>query len=251
MRLLADCGNSAIKLALAHDGGIWSHARLAPEPSALSGFAQEHLAAIDELVVLPGSAANADVIARWWADAAGVKPLRTIGREVAVPGLGQYPGMGLDRVVAGLVAARQEGRPVVVVDAGTATTLAAWAIQAPVCPTTLPRFLGGLIAPGARACSVGLSSLAPALPSVEPLPPGASARQHDTRGALAGALAIGHPAMIAACLARLRQETGIETAVITGGNAGALIDAGVLPRLAYRPTLVLEGIEEMCRREQP
>ena len=37
-----------------------------------------------------------------------------------------------------------------------------------------PRFEGGLILPGARACLAGLSAQAPALPLVEPLPPDAT-----------------------------------------------------------------------------
>lgn len=247
MRLLADCGNTAIKLALTHDGGIWTHERLDAKPEALSGFVQPHREAISELVVLPGSNAHTMMLRRWWLEMGSGKPLRTIGAEIPMPDLGQYPGCGADRVLAGLVACRQQGKPVVVVDAGTATTLTAWRFIAHAEPARRIVFLGGLIAPGAKACSVGLTAMAPALPVVEPLGPATGALQHDTHGAIAAAIGIGYGPMIGACLARVQKESGIQEVVLTGGNASHLIEAGLISRLAYRPSLVLEGIEELCR----
>jgi pantothenate kinase type III len=247
MRLLADCGNSTIKLGLAHDGGIWSHERVPPREDALTAFVQPHLRGIDELVVLPGSRAHAELIASWWARAGAGKPLRRIGAEIAVPDLGQYPTCGTDRVLAGLVACAQEGRSLVVVDAGTATTLTAWRYEAHADVARRTTFLGGLIAPGAKACAVGLSALAPALPVVEPLGPEAGACQRDTHGAIAAAIGIGHGAMIGACLERLRRESSIAEVIATGGACIALIATGIVPRLSYRPSLVLEGMEELVR----
>jgi hypothetical protein len=49
--------------------------------------------------------------------------------------------------------------------------------------------------------------------------------------------------MVAACLAALRRDSGIDAVLATGGDVQRLIDAGVVPRLACRPSLVLEGIE--------
>jgi len=248
MRLLADCGNTSIKLALAHDGGIWSHARVEPTPQGIGAFVQPHLAALDELVCLAGSARHAAVLAAWWAGASA-RPLRTIGRDLAVPALGQYPGCGVDRVLAGLVAVPQEGRSVVVVDAGTATTLTAWLLAPDATPAV--RFGGGLIAPGVGACSAGLSQLAPVLPMVTPSAFTVSSQQHDTRGALAAALGIGYPALVGALRDRLVADAGITRCLLTGGNAGLLLEAGVFARIDYRPTLVMEGIEEWCRRSPP
>jgi pantothenate kinase type III len=247
VRLIADCGNSAVKLALAHDGGIWTHERLRPEEAALTAFIGPHRSALDELVLLPGSRAHADLLRSWWVKTVPGKPLQAVGAELPLPDLGQYEGCGADRVLAGLVATRQEGKPVIVVDAGTATTVTGWHFEPQAEPERRVRFLGGVIAPGARACIAGLSAAAPALPVVEPASPGASARQHDTRGAIAAAVGIGYGAMIGACIERLKNETGIATVVVTGGNASQLIEANVVPRLAYRPTLVLEGIEELAR----
>jgi pantothenate kinase type III len=227
MHLLADCGNTTIKLALADRGGLWLFARVPPDESSLDAFLDAHDGDVDDLVSVPGSAANAARVALWWTRAGRGRPSHVVGRELALPALGQYPTCGADRVLAGLAAAAHG--PAVVVDAGTATTLTAWHEG--------PRFGGGLILPGARACLAGLAAQAPALPLAPPLAADASACQHTTPGAIGAAIGIGYPAMVAACAARVCAESGIATVVVTGGAAGTLsLSASV------RPSLVLEGL---------
>ncbi len=249
MRLLADCGNSTIKLGLAHEGGIWLDARLEPGESPLDGFIKDHDAAITELAVMPGAKANTALVERWWARIGRGRRLRMLGGDgLALPDLGQYPNCGADRVLAGLVACVQERKSLVVLDAGTATTVTAWVYKREERDALRAvRFVGGLILPGARSCIIGLAAQAPALPVVEPLGPGASARQHDTVGAIAAAVGIGYGPMVAACLLKLERESGIHDNLATGGNCGLLVESQVISRLAYRPTLVLEGLEMLCR----
>ena len=155
-------------------------------------------------------------------------PVRTVGRDLPLPDVDQYPGMGLDRIVAGLAVPA----PVVVVDAGTACTLTAWVAG--------PRLRGGLILPGIRACAAGLHALAPALPEVAPGGDDPCAR--TPAEAIANGLAIGWPGLVGAALARLRAVTGISTVVATGGDADRLAEAGVLARSWIRPDLVLDGL---------
>lgn len=252
MRLLADCGNSTIKLALAHDGGIWLDARLPAGEAALDGFIKDHDAGITELAVMPGGRLNTDAIERWWARVGRGRRMRMVGAAgpagLALPDLGQYPNCGADRVLAGLVACAQERRSLVVLDAGTATTVSAWLFtREERDPLLSVRFAGGLILPGARSCILGLTTQAPALPLVEPLGPSASARQHDTIGAIGAAIGIGYGPMVAACMLKLERESGIHDNLATGGNCSLLIESQVVTRLAYRPTLVLEGLELLCR----
>jgi pantothenate kinase type III len=235
MRLLADCGNSTVKLALVHQGGVWLHDRLAGDAAALTAFIAPHREAISELVVLATGRTATVVLA--WAATQGW-PLRHIGVEVPLPDVGQYPGCGLDRVCAGLAAVAQEGA-CVVIDGGTATTITAWGADG--------RMLGGLILPGAAACLRGIAVDAPALPLVTPLAADASALQRDTAGALGAAVGIGYPAMVAACAARVQHEAALTALVVTGGNAPAWL-GGVLPRRAYRPSLVCEGMEVALKR---
>jgi len=219
--ILADCGNTAVKLARGSE-----RVRLPPDQVAAWLAAQP----ADGLVLLPGAAAAAAQVRQAWSG-----PLVEIGRDIQLPARGQYAGMGADRVVAGLAA----GPAVIVVDAGTATTLTAW--------DATGRFAGGLILPGVHAMIAGLSHRAPALPVVEPLGRDAPAAQHDTRGAIAAGAGIGHAGMVEACLARLRLETRIERIVVTGGGAEALD----LADAEHRPWLVLEGMMELWDRRAP
>lgn len=218
MLLYADCGNTRIKVGLAGQ-----RACLLPDADALEGWLGDREPS--GLIMLPGAAASAEVVRTWWPG-----ERREAGSDLPAPDRGQYPGMGLDRVVAGLAA----GPDCIVVDAGTATTLTAWDGSG--------RFAGGLILPGAHAMLAGLVARAPALPLVEPGPPISSAAQRDTRGAIAAGAGIGHPAMVAACLIRLRDETGITRVVATGGGAETLAAAEVFPATAIRPWLVLDGL---------
>lgn len=215
-RILADCGNTAVKLGFGRE-----RLRLSTEAAAAWLRAQD----ADELVLLPTARAAADALRAAWRGR-----LRTVGQDLALPDLGQYQGMGLDRIAAGLAAPH----PAIVIDAGTATTLTAW--------DAAGRFAGGLILPGPHAMIAGLRASAPALPLVEPLGAGAAAARHDTPGAIAAAAGIAHPAMVRACLERLAAETGIASAVLTGGGAPELAAALRLPIL---PWLVLEGMERL------
>ncbi|MBA3685399.1 MAG: hypothetical protein H0W72_09180, partial [Planctomycetes bacterium] len=72
------------------------------------------------------------------------------------------------------------------------------------------------------------------------------ALQRDTVAAIGAALGIGYGAMVGACLARLRAETGIEAVIVTGGAAMPLLGRE-LPRSSYRPSLVVEGMELLAR----
>jgi pantothenate kinase type III len=253
MRLIADCGNTCVKLALYDAGRMTAYARLQPQMQSLDAWIGLHHAQASELVLLPGAAATAGLVEGWWADNGGGRPLRVIGGDgeldLPVPDLGQYPGCGMDRVLAGFCAGTSERQSVVVVDVGTATTLTAWLVRPDLPdPVAAIRFAGGLILPGMRACLTGLVAKAPALPLVEPLGPDASARQRDTAGAIAAAIGIGYGPMVAACLLKLQRETNIHHEVVTGGDADQLMTARLAHAKALRPTLVLDGIDSWCRR---
>ncbi|MEK7412956.1 MAG: type III pantothenate kinase [Planctomycetota bacterium] len=224
MILFADCGNTAVKFALGS-----SRVRMLPDPQLFDQWLNNRVA--EELILLPGAAHASNVVRQWW-----TKTVRIVGTDIALPECGQYPGMGLDRIVAGL--ATPPGS--IVIDAGTATTLTVWGTDG--------RFAGGLIMPSPQAMIAGLSVRAPALPAPEPADSSARAAQHDTRGAIAAAAGIGHPAMVAACVERLRQETHLERVVITGGGADELVRSGRMPGMEQRPWLVLEGMEMLSKR---
>ncbi len=248
MRLLADCGNTSVKLALAEGRTVQAFARLKADPAQLSAAIYEHAGAIEELVLLPGNWRNSDVVRTWWAGVCCDLPVRTIGDEILLPVVGQYPGMGVDRIVAGIAACVLERQPVLVVDAGTATTIGAWYHDGRSEPPAGCRFLGGLILPAARTCLAGLAAMAPALPLVEPLGPGSSAAQRSTVAAIGAAMGIGYGPMVAACLIKLSRETGIRTTVFTGGNVDLLVDSQVAHRDRVREQLTMDGLAWLAER---
>ncbi|HAT10553.1 MAG TPA: hypothetical protein DCS97_08165 [Planctomycetes bacterium] len=210
LKILCEFGNTSVKFS--HAGRRW---RTSPDEAAV--WLAQH--ADRELVL----AATAD------ASALAHPRIRIVGRDIPLPDLGQYPGMGLDRVLAGLAA----GPGCIVIDAGTATTLTAW--------DHAGRFAGGLILPGVHALVAGLVARAPALPAVAPLPSSSPAAQRDTRGAIAAGAGIGHAAMVRGCLERLRLETACPRTVLTGGG---MDDLGIADA-ERRPWLVLEGLESL------
>ena len=230
MRLLADCGNTTVKLALADASGLHRAARVNPAAVHFTGFINGDDTHITSLDVLAVSLATSAPLLAWWREHGAGRPVRQAGKDLPIPDLGQYPGCGSDRVLAGLAASR--GGPVVVVEVGTATTISAWG----------PQFAGGLILPGVRTCLAGLHFCAPALPLVEPLGPEALAAQHTTAGAMGAAVGIGYGPMVAACLLKLVRETGIRRALATGGDVELLVRSQVVPMSAVRPFLVLEGL---------
>lgn len=252
MRLVADCGNTCVKLAVFDRGVLLAHARLEPEITALSAWSESWDGKITEIVVSPGAALTTQMVQHWWHAYGNRRPIRMIGGtnelDLPVPALGQYASCGIDRVLAGFAAGIAERQSVVVIDGGTATTITAWLVK-PEIPDPIQsiRFAGGLILPGARACVAGLVARAPALPLVDPLGPDASARQHDTANAIAAAIGIGYGPMVAACMLKLQRETNIHHEVVTGGEVEQFLAARIVHQRTLRPSLLLEGVDRWCR----
>ncbi|GDY14749.1 hypothetical protein LBMAG53_36270 [Planctomycetota bacterium] len=242
MRLIADCGNTNVKLAVADSNRIEAFARLPPDPAKLSAFFAVHDDAITSCVALPGSKANSEIFRKWWKQVGKGRRRWLLGTDITVPDLGQYPGIGLDRVVAGLAACLRRRQPQIIIDAGTATTITAWHCADTSAPPGGVGFLGGLILPGARTAIAGLATLAPALPAVDPHGPESNALQHSTVGAIGAAMGIGYGPMVAACLVKLERETGIKSVVATGGNCDLLIQSNVINPDQVFEHLVVEGV---------
>jgi len=118
-------------------------------------------------------------------------------------------------------------------DPGIDEFLTAWRDEGP----RGPRVLGGLILPGAAACARALTGAVPHLPTVEPVAEDSDPLQTSTQGALAAALGIGYPAMVARCVERLAAAVGSELVVATGGLGRRWLSDAV-----YRRDLVLDGL---------
>lgn len=125
--------------------------------------------------------------------------------------------LGADRI-ANCLAARayaQRKRPVIVVDAGTATTFE--------CLDTQGRFVGGPIVPGVFSAFRGLREAAPALPELSPQAPEAPLLAQDSQSAVDAGSFAAHRQLILATARELERSLGGRALrVLTGGLASSL-----------------------------
>jgi type III pantothenate kinase len=223
--LLADVGNSRIKLARLDDlpagGGLPAVARRQDLDSR--GFHPDNLERW-LLAVAPGPAV---ILVASVYEAAATRLEATVA-EISV---------GIDRLAAAAAASlvKPADRPAVVVDCGTAVTVDMVAADG--------RFLGGAILPGpalmARALGEGTSKLPTVAALVGGAPPAMPGR--STEEAIAAGIGHGIRGAVARLVAEARAASGAApVTILTGGWADAVRD--VLPDAVAIPDLVLTGI---------
>lgn len=251
--LLADVGNTRIKLATVVDPGdskelprvgrrqdLLTQAFRADNlrqwlEAAAHGPAVVLVAAVHETAAVRLEAAVAE------ASATRHRPLRQrrIGRadlplEVRVT---EPDRVGIDRLAAAAATAlvKPADRPAIVVDCGTATTVDMVSAEG--------HFLGGAILPGpallARALAEGTSRL-PAVAALDTAQPPAMPGR-CTQEAIAAGIGWGLRGAVARLVAEARAAFATEAhVVLTGGSAGLVRDA--IPEALEIPDLVLAGI---------
>jgi pantothenate kinase type III len=232
--LLADCGNSRLKVACLCTPEVVTS--LAYEDPALA----ERLASFDESTacVLSVSQAGAARFRDAWAGSAA---------ELALPALGAYPGCGLDRQCAGVAACHELETDIVVVCLGTATVVDAWQWRRP-----WPRFLGGQLSPGPDAMLAGLSHRAPALPAVPwSADPYRSMLGHETADCMLAGVQTGFLGMLQAQIRAVQAATGIEAVLISGGYATCCRDGALAIPHRLVPDLVIRGMALLAASSPP
>lgn len=262
--LLADVGNSRIKLAVVADRGLDAGGSRVGVPTVRQRLEIDNrglrtnllrqwlaVAAPGPAVILVASVhdAAAGVLEMALAEesATGRRPLRQ--RRIGFADLPCQPAVaephrvGIDRLAAGAAAAvvKPQDSGVIVVDCGTAATVDMIAANG--------RFLGGAILPGptlmARALAQGTSKL-PEVRTLEHADPPAMPGG-NTRDAIAAGIGWGIRGAIAELVARSRLALGPSTPVLlTGGWSGAILPA--LPGAIEMPDLVLVGIALAAER---
>ena len=262
--LLADVGNSRIKLAVVADRGLDPGGGRVGLPTVRQRFEIDNRGLRTDLlrqwlaVAAPGPAvilvasvhdAAAGVLEMALAEesATGRRPLRQ--RRVGyadlpcLPAVAEPHRVGIDRLAAAAAAAvvkpRSEGS--IVVDCGTAATVDL--------VTPDGRFMGGAILPGptlmARALAQGTSRL-PEVGALEHADPPAMPGG-NTREAIAAGIGWGMRGAIAELVARSRAALGPSAPVfVTGGWSRAVLPA--LPGAIEMPDLVLVGIALAAER---
>ncbi len=157
----------------------------------------------------------------------GVKTL-TIepGLDTGMPILYDNPAeVGADRIVNGIAAyeqfGRAAGRPLVVLDFGTATTLDAISAKG--------EYLGGAICPGVQISADALFQRAARLPRIDVRKP-ATVVGRTTVGAMEAGLFYGYVGMVEGLVRRMSDELG--------GNAICVATGGLAPVIAPETTLI-------------
>ena len=264
--LLADVGNTRIKLAVVEDLGVGTGPRRLPRitrrqdlmswafrPANLEtwlagvapGPAVLLVASVHEAAAVRLEAAVAEVSAtrhravRQRRIAHGDLPLEVL--------VGEPHRVGIDRLAGAAAAAlaKEPGRPAIVVDCGTATTVNL--------VSAAGAFLGGAILPGpalmARALAEGTSRL-PEVAALDHAPPPALPGR-STEEAIAAGIGWGIRGSVERLVAEAQRSlAGAAQVILTGGSAGLVRDC--LPAALELPDLVLAGIalaaERACGR---
>ncbi|HEY1464063.1 MAG TPA: type III pantothenate kinase [Terriglobales bacterium] len=137
------------------------------------------------------------------------------GVKTGMPVLYDNPAeVGADRIVNAVAAFEKYGGPCIVVDFGTATTFD--------CVSPRGEYMGGVICPGIGISAEALFERTARLPRVDIRKP-ARVIGTNTVGSLQSGLYYGYLGLIDGILARLLEEMGEDTKVITTGGLSALI----------------------------
>lgn len=257
MIIAVDIGNSAVKAALVDGRTVVRSGRLETSTASGADLTAALRVLADRADEMPATILAVSVVDGWTQRlehaAAELGGSLTVVAGSHVPirtALPRPDRTGSDRLVAAWAAATLHGRPVIVVDLGTATTVDAVDADG--------FFLGGAILPGLALAAEALAARTARLPRVELTLPD-DAIGSDTSSALQSGIVIGHLGAIRELATRMHARMAATTAdhlptrvVVTGGHAAATwareawtVPAG--PSLAaiadvLDPDLVLRGL---------
>lgn len=249
MLLTVDIGNTTVAVA-AFAGERLAFLRRLPTDTALDGPGWRD--ALGELLAdtdpVRGCALASVVPAltpkvAWAVTALTGAPVLTVDKDTptGLP-LGNYDAsnLGMDRVVDCVAALSRYAPPLAVFDMGTATTLSVVGADGV--------FQGGMILPGLSLSLNALSARAAQLPPITLSPPegliGANTEQCMRFGALYGAAGA-----IEGIVARLEEQLGPLTVVLTGGNSAYVRPLLRIPT-AWEPHLTFLGLRTLFERNQ-
>ena len=241
-----DIGNTSIGLAVRRDGRTLAAARTSS--TAQVADLRRHLAACgrDWRLRFPACAgvlicsvvpALTELVAQVLGHGLRL-PVRVVGREIPVPIKNNYRDpsqVGQDRLVCAYAAREIYGKPVVVVDLGTAMTLDV--------VSSAGHYLGGIIVPGIGLSAETLFKRAALLPQIEIRRP-----RHligkDTEGSIRSGLFYGYAEMIQGLAARIARQYRIQPRlVLTGGYTGLIRPYIRCPIDAVDEDLVFRGLD--------
>lgn len=171
-----------------------------------------------------------EMVARWFS-----VPLVVVGpgTRTGMPVRYENPKeVGADRVVNAVAAISLFTAPLIVVDLGTATTFDA--------VSAAGEYLGGAIVPGLEISLDALYDHAAVLPRIALGAP-RRAIGRSTVESMQGGAVYGHAALVDGMCARIEEELGAATVVVTGG-LGGLVAPYLRRSVHYEPWLTLHGL---------
>lgn len=252
MLLAIDIGNTQTKIARFRGGALDGVRRLPTDPGAsvdaveaglraalqLDGCSFDDVTALVGASVVPALATALEGIAARHGQAVVIASSDTVPLPVR---LDRPAEVGADRLVNALAALRLHGRPVVILDLGTATTVDAVDADG--------AFVGGAIAPGLELGLEALAARTARLPRVELRAPD-HAIGRDTVTAIQAGAVLGYQALATSLVDRVRQEVaeasncapGAVAAVATGGLSALPWVEGIAGLDAVDPDLTLKGL---------
>jgi type III pantothenate kinase len=153
--------------------------------------------------------------------------------------------VGADRIVNGIGAyeryGREERRPVVVVDFGTATTFDAI--------TAKGEYLGGVICPGVQISADALFERAARLPRVDVRKPDRVIGR-TTVGSMESGLFFGYVGLIEGVVTRMRAELGDDAVCVATGGLADVIAPDVTAIQHIDPELTMRGLRIVWDRNR-
>ena len=143
--------------------------------------------------------------------------------------------LGADLVADTAAALAEYGAPVVLVDAGTVTTIAAVDVRS--------SYLGGCILPGIRASAELLKDITALLPSIALGPGGEDCLGRNSADAMRCGLLLGSAMMVDGFIQRYQALPRMEGAkVIATGGSAALVTSRCHTHIRHDPDLTLKGL---------
>ena len=236
MLVTVDLGNTAIKFGAFDGDRLVATERIEAGTGVVRGVVPfAHVSTADEVVVVSSSPSRVeDFLAQ--VD----RPVRVLGEDVqrAVRSPYEEPtDLGVDRIAAVFGAAELAGAPVVVVDAGTATTVDALDLDRQLVPV--------MIGPGLQTAAEGLRARAPHLPwpSLGEGPVSVPAR--GTGEALRAGFVLGLAGLVERLVTVALDVLGGRAAVVLTGGFAPVLSPHLLLEHHLEPHAVLHGIRTL------
>ena len=245
MIVALDVGNTNMSLGMVRGGDV-TESRRAPTrgnktaeslEAMLGSLLAEDGAALDKVEVILLASVVPSVTAALTELAVRHEIRLIVADETNIPiavRVDEPAAVGHDRLVNAFAAGALYGRPAIVVDLGTATTLDVVAPDG--------AFLGGAIAPGLGLGLEALAERTAQLPRV-PLEVPERAIGRDTVSAIQSGAVLGYFGLVKELVRRITAELGTKPTVVLTGGLSALPFARDIPGVAaIDPLLTLRGL---------